>query len=207
MYIIGILGSPRLNGICSRLLQSALDGARQQGAEVKRYDLIKLNIQHCLGCCKCIFDDPKLPVGRCPIEDDMAAVLEDYIRADGYVFACPVYHGTVTALMKKFIERKFGLSWRAPDAAGKLPEPRVPANFKKKAIMIATSNSPDEFVEVMGDSCFEVMSSDWIIEQVETVGKMYVGGVETLSPADIDDRLKKAWQAGSQLADAIRKDS
>jgi multimeric flavodoxin WrbA len=46
MYIIGILGSPRLNGICSRLLQSALDGARQQGAKVKRYDLIKLNIQH-----------------------------------------------------------------------------------------------------------------------------------------------------------------
>ena len=106
MYIIGFSGSPRLKGICSRLMQSALDGARQQGADVKRYDLIKLDIKHCLGCCKCIFDDPELPIGRCPIKDDMAAVLEDYIRADGYVFACPVYHGTVTALMKKFIRTK-----------------------------------------------------------------------------------------------------
>ena len=44
MYIIGFSGSPRLNGICSRLMQSALDGARQQGADVKRYDLIKLDI-------------------------------------------------------------------------------------------------------------------------------------------------------------------
>ena len=186
-------------------MQSALDGARQQGADVKRYDLIKLDIKHCLGCCKCIFDDSELPIGRCPIKDDMADVLEDYIRADGYVFACPVYHGTVTALMKKFIERKFGLSWRVPEAAGKLPEPRVPVDFKKKAIMIATGNSPDEFVEVMGDPCFEVMSADWMIEQVQTVGKMYVGGVETLSQADIDDRLKKAFQDGSQLVAAIQK--
>jgi len=206
MYIIGFSGSPRLNGICSRLMQSALEGARQQGADVKRYDLIKLDIKHCLGCCQCIFDDPQLPVGRCPLKDDMAAVLEDYMRADGYIFACPVYHGTVTALMKKFIERKFGLSWRAPEAAGKLPESRVPADFKKKAIMIATGNSPDEFVEVMGDPCFEVMSSDWMVEQVETVGKMYVGGVETLSPADTDDRLKKAFEAGNHLVEAIRRD-
>jgi hypothetical protein len=72
--------------------------------------------------------------------------------------------------------------------------------------MIATGNSPDEFVEVMGDPCFEVMSSDWMVEQVETVGKMYVGGVETLSPADIEDRLKKAFESGSHLVEAIRKD-
>jgi multimeric flavodoxin WrbA len=207
MHILGFLGSPRVKGSCSRLMQAVLDGAEKQGAKVKRYDLIKLNIQHCLGCCKCIFDDPKLPIGRCPIKDDMAAVLEDYIRADGYVLASPVYHGTVTALMKKFIERKFGLFRRDPKDIGKLVEARVLANFKKKAVMIATANSPDEFVEVMGDPCFEVMCSDWMIEQVETVGKLYVGSIDALSDADMKNRLETAFEMGKKLVNEIEKES
>jgi len=52
MHILGFLGSPRVKGSCSRLMQAVLDGAGKQGAKIKRYDLIKLNIQHCLGCCK-----------------------------------------------------------------------------------------------------------------------------------------------------------
>jgi len=206
LKIIGFLGSPRLKGICSRLMQAVLDGAQSRGAVVKRFDLIKLDIQHCLGCCKCIFDDPALPVGRCPIKDDMSAVLEDYIRADGYVLATPAYHGTVTALMKKFIERKFALSRRSPENVGKIAESRVPANFKKKGALVVTANSPDEFVEVMGDPCFEVMGSDWMVEQVETTGQLYVGGVETLTETDIADRLEKAFEMGRDLVDKIEQE-
>jgi len=97
MKILGFLGSPRLAGICARLLDSALAGTASRGAEVKRVDLVRLDIRHCMGCCKCMFDDPALPIGRCPLPDDMAGLLEEYIGADGYIMACPVYDGSVTS--------------------------------------------------------------------------------------------------------------
>ena len=72
MIILGILGSPRLNGKCSKLLQEVLNGAESQGAKTQRIDLIKCNIKHCMGCCRCMTTDPELEIGRCPLKDDMA---------------------------------------------------------------------------------------------------------------------------------------
>ncbi len=207
MYIVGFLGSPRTKGICSRLMQAALDGAQSNGATVKHFDLIKCNIQHCMGCCKCLFDDPARAIGRCPIKDDMGALLEEYSRADGYVFASPVYDGAVTALMKKYLERKIGLTHRSPDAPATIGAARVPAEFKKKGLLIVTGNCPDEYREVMGDPCFEQMGAHWMIEQVETVEQIYVGGTEVLSEADIENRRQKAFQAGIALVDAVNKET
>ena len=47
MLVLGFLGSPRVNGRCSKLLRKALEGAESRGAVTKRYDLIKLNIKYC----------------------------------------------------------------------------------------------------------------------------------------------------------------
>jgi len=163
MIILGFLGSPRLNGKCGQLLQSALDGAAGSGATVKRIDLIKKDIRHCLGCCRCLFDDPALPVGRCPLKDDMAGLLADYLQADGYIFASPVYDVCVSALMKKFLERKIALTHRPQDAYATIGSPRVSVDFKKSAAMIVTGNCSDEYRELMADPCFEMMGGHLII--------------------------------------------
>jgi multimeric flavodoxin WrbA len=203
MIVLGILGSPRVKGICSTLLQQALDGAERQGATVQRVDLIKKNIQHCMGCCKCLFDDPSLAIGRCPLKDDMAALLEDYIRADGYVLASPVYDGSVTALMKKFIERKIALSHRPADAHATIGASRVPSGFRKKAAMIVTGNCSDEYRELMGDPCFELMEGHLMIEQVETIDKFYVGSVENMSEGTLGKKLQQAYRMGATLVEHI----
>ena len=187
-------------------MQAVLDGAQSRGADVKRVDIIKKDIQHCMGCCKCLFDDPSLPIGRCPIKDDMKEILKEYMQADGYVFASPVYDGSITSLMKKFIERKFGLTHRSPDAPATIGAARVPAEFKKKSVMLVTGNCADEYQEVMGDPCFELMGADWIVEQVETTGQLYVGGVETLTEKDTADRLEKAFEMGRDLVDKIEQE-
>ena len=62
MKILGLLGSPRLKGKCSKLLQKALEGAESRGAQIKRFDLIKCNIMHCRGCFKCMFENHELPI-------------------------------------------------------------------------------------------------------------------------------------------------
>jgi len=205
MHIIGFMGSPRLKGICARLLDKTLEGAASTGASVKRFDLIRLNVQHCMGCCKCMFDDPSLPVGRCPLKDDMAAILEEYINADGYILASPVYDGSVTALMKKFMERKIALSHRPEDAYATIGEARSPADFKKGVAMIVTGNCADEYREIMGDPCFEIMEGHFMIEQVMTTDKLYVGGVENMSDAVRAEREKGAYDMGVRLVAEIEK--
>ena len=203
MKILGILGSPRVKGICSQMLQSALDGAESKGATVQRVDLIKKNIQHCMGCCKCLFDDPALTIGRCPLKDEMAALLEDYIRADGYILASPVYDGSVTALMKKFIERKIALCHRPADAYATIGASRVPSGFRKKAVMIVTGNCPDEYMELMGDPCFELMEGHFMIEQIETIDKFYVGSVENMPEETLGEKLQHAYRMGETLVERI----
>ena len=203
MLILGILGSPRVKGICSQLLQQALDGAESKGATVKRVDLVKKNIQHCMGCCKCLFDDPSLTIGKCPLKDDMAALLEGYLHADGYILASPVYDGSITALMKKFIERKIAIFHRPKEAHITIGAARVPTGFKKKAAMIVTGNCPDEYREVMGDPCFEMMEGHFMIEQVETIDKFYVGGVENMTEETLREKLQHAYRMGETLVERI----
>ncbi|MCP4714146.1 MAG: flavodoxin family protein, partial [Deltaproteobacteria bacterium] len=91
MKIMGILGSPRVNGKCASLLKKALAGAESCGAETKRYDLITCNIRFCRGCGICFSKEPELTIGPCPIKDDMRAILEDYLSVDGFIYACPTY--------------------------------------------------------------------------------------------------------------------
>jgi multimeric flavodoxin WrbA len=156
-----------------------------------------------MGCCKCLFDDPALPIGRCPLKDDMAAILEEYIQADGYILASPVYDGSVTALMKKFIERKIALSHRPADAYATIGASRVPSGFRKKAVMIVTGNCADEYREVMGDPCFELMEGHFMIEQVETIDKFYVGSVENMPEEILREKLQHAYRMGETLVERI----
>jgi len=205
MMILGFLGSPRVNGKCGKLLQKALEGAESRGAEAKRFELIKCNIKHCMGCFTCWYENHELPIGKCPLKDDMASILEEYIKADGYIFATPVYDMSVTALMKKFLERKIALTYREKDAYAKIGAARVPADFKKMASMIVTGNCSDEYREVMGDPCFEALEAHLIIEQVPTVDKFYVGGVENMTDETFSEKLNESYQMGIRLVEEIEK--
>jgi multimeric flavodoxin WrbA len=204
MRIIGFLGSPRVNGLGAKLLEQALAGARSRGAETRRYDLITCDIKFCRSCFVCAHTQPDLPIGPCPLDDEMASILEDYVSADGYLFVTPNYDGSVTALMKRFLERKIALTYRPKDAHATIGAPRSPADFKKGAAMIVTANCADEYREVMGDPCFEMLEGHLMIEQVMTVDKMYVGGVESLTGDALDKRLRAAYQLGVKMVDEVQ---
>ena len=205
MKILGFMGSPRLKGLNARLIDSALQGAASRGAETRRYDLIKCNIHYCRGCFKCVHENHELPIGKCPLKDDMAGILEDYSTADGYILTSPVYDVGVTALMKTFLERKFSLFYRQGGDHGKIPAARVPADFKKKVSFIVTGNCHDEYRECMGDPCFDAMESDFFIEQIVTVDKLFIGGVDNISREQTAEKLKEAFALGIHLVDEIRK--
>jgi len=205
MKILGFLGSPRLNGNCSKLIKRALEGAESTGAETKLFKLINYNIMDCRGCCNCFTSEPELLIGECSLKDDMASILEEYIKADGYLFASPVYDAYVTALMKRFLERKIALTCRDPALGISMPDSRVPANFKKKASMIVTAFCRDEYKEMMGGPCYEAMETHLMIEQVDTVDKLFVGSVETITEENFSEKLNEAYQMGIRLVKEIEK--
>jgi multimeric flavodoxin WrbA len=100
MKIVGISSSPRgKNSSTLKLLDAALKGAAESGAEVESIDVAKLNIKYCTACDKCH------KAGECSIKDDYPALLAKLLEADGIIWSSPNYITNVTAQLKTVFDR------------------------------------------------------------------------------------------------------
>ena len=203
MKILGFMGSPRIKGLCAQFTESALSGAASRGAEVKQFNLAKYRIKYCRGCYKCVHKNHELPIGKCPLRDDMAGILTEYLEADGYVMASPVYDFTVPAVMKAFIERRFPMYYKVKGSRG-VPDARVKQNFKKKASLIATGSAGDEYASI-AEPCFEVMSGHFMIEEIDVVDQLYVGLIHNVDEKRYKEKMDETYTMGIRLVDEIQK--
>jgi multimeric flavodoxin WrbA len=99
LKVLGIMGSPRIMGNTDLLLDEALRGAREKGAEAEKITLDKLKIAPCREYYGCLKD------GNCVIRDDMDAVYPKLLAADAVIAATPIFFYTVSAQMMLFISR------------------------------------------------------------------------------------------------------
>jgi multimeric flavodoxin WrbA len=109
MKVLGILGSPRIGGNSDLLLDRALAGAKEAGANVEKFVLDRMRIAGCKDCQKCN------ETGVCAIKDDMADIAGRILEAQAVIHACPVYFWTMTAQMKAYLDRWcvfFDADWR-----------------------------------------------------------------------------------------------
>lgn len=103
--IIAINGSPRWNGNTAKLLQHALRGASDAGAETELVHLYSLKFT---GCLSCFYSKRKDVVhGVCALKDDLAPILERVKQADALIMGAPIYFMNLSAGMLAFIERIF----------------------------------------------------------------------------------------------------
>mgnify|MGYP005957933223 CR=1 FL=1 len=72
--IVILNGSPRPSGNTAALIEAFTKGAEQAGNGVVRFDVCKMNIHPCLGCC----GGGKNPESPCVQKDDMAAILDKF---------------------------------------------------------------------------------------------------------------------------------
>jgi multimeric flavodoxin WrbA len=101
MKIVGIVCSPRAQGNTEVLVQTSLNKAKMEGAEVELVTIngkIILPCDACLACAK---------TGQCHIKDDVPAIFSKMIEADGLIFGSPVYFWSVTAQAKALIDRTY----------------------------------------------------------------------------------------------------
>jgi multimeric flavodoxin WrbA len=100
MKIVGIQSSPRgKNSNTLKLLDAALDGAAEAGADIESIDVAKLKIKYCTACNSCH------ETGVCSIKDDYTGVLEKLLAADGIIWSSPNYMTNVTAQLKTLFDR------------------------------------------------------------------------------------------------------
>ncbi len=99
MRVLGIMGSPRIRGNTDLLLDEALKGAQNQGAEVEKLIVDKLDITPCREYLGCLKD------GNCVTRDDMDAIYPKLLEADAVIVASPMFFYGLTSQVKALIDR------------------------------------------------------------------------------------------------------
>ena len=112
MKILGLSFSPRKDGNTVVLLDQALSGAKEEGAETELYTIAGKDITPCDGC----WGSRK--TGECHIKDDMQEVYEKLLEADGIIFGTPVYFYNMTGPGKTVIDRTIALGGRLANKVG-----------------------------------------------------------------------------------------
>ena len=114
MKILGLCCSSRQGGNTEFLLNEALQGARQEGAEVELYSVSGKNIKPCDGCSAC------RKAGECHIQDDMQDIYKKLLEAKGIIFGVPSYFYGMAGQAKIIIDRTTALNLPNRNLANKV---------------------------------------------------------------------------------------
>lgn len=177
--IVVLNGSPRLRGNTSALIQEFTRGAEEAGHEVIRFDLQKMEIHPCLGCCQ----GGKDPESPCVQKDGMTEIYPHYRQADMVVLASPLYYWTISGQLKCAFDRLFAVA--ECDPGYKNPE-------KECALLMAAEGFGFEetvywYERLMGHL-------GWTDK-----GKVLCGGVMDAGDIKGNPKLEEAYQLGRNL--------
>ena len=104
MKALFINASPRKNWNTHKMLESALRGAADSGADTELIHLYDLNIKGCVSCFACKVKNSKTN-GLCAYHDALRPVLESALNSDVVVIGSPIYFSYPTAYARAFLER------------------------------------------------------------------------------------------------------
>jgi len=101
--VLGIYGSPRKKGNTDQLLDRALAGAGDCGAEISKVYARNLKISGCLECGGCD------KTGKCVVKDDMQDVYPLLEEAGIIILSSPMFFYSMPAQVKALIDRSQAL--------------------------------------------------------------------------------------------------
>jgi multimeric flavodoxin WrbA len=116
MKVVGFTASPRPKSNTAWVVDTILEGAREQGAETQSWQSSALDLQPCSGCFACKKRDR-----GCVLQDDMPRLHVELAGAEALVLGTPVYMGQMSAQAKIFVDRLYALF-----------SPRFSPYFKKR---------------------------------------------------------------------------
>ena len=181
------------------LLDRLVAGMTAAGAEVETINLRDKNIKTCQGCFTCMTKTP----GVCVLKDDMTKELfPKWLAADLCIYATPLFHHTVNATMKKFIERTFPICeiWLERDEAGHWYHPLRGQQPKTVVLSVCGFPDPNAFTALTHYINYLYGGRD------NLAAELYRAGAESLgqAPGADVDILAAAESAGRELVETGR---
>ena len=177
--IVILNGSPRAKGNTAELIRSFTEGAESAGHTVVCFDLQKMNIHPCLGCC----GGGKNPDSPCVQKDDMDKIYPAYKEADMVVLASPLYYWTISGQLKCAFDRLFAVA----ECNENLANPQ-----KECALLMAAEGNGYEETLYWYDRLMKHLG--WTDK-----GKVLCGGVFNVGDIKGNPKLKEAFNLGKKL--------
>ena len=140
--IVSVNGSPRREWNTGTLVREAAEGARGEGAEIRHFDLYRL--EKYTGCISCFACKLAPNEGRCVCRDGLAPVLEAIRNADGLILGTPNYLGDISAGLRALYERLIFQSLTYQTERRSYSDRKIPV------LLIMTSNAPLAYYEPSG---------------------------------------------------------
>lgn len=172
-------GSPRDYGNTVALINEFKKGAEEANHNVEVFNLIKMNINPCLGC----FSGGKDKNKPCVQNDDMKKIHRAYIESDVVVLASPVYYWFLSGILMTTFDRLFAVAELDP----------ATKNPKKECALIMCSQY-DSFNESLFWYNSMVRHMDWTDK-----GKVLASGVLKVGDITGNDKLKEAYTLGLNI--------
>ena len=186
-------GTP--GGVIDTAVEEVLAAAQEAGAETTKIYLIDEHIEFCRNCRSCT-QEPGDGHGVCPTEDDMARLLELVGQHDALVLASPMNFFTVTAVMKRFIERLVCFAywpWGAPGPKIRTPEKQ------KRAVVVASSAAPSLLARPFTRTVRLLKQAAGLLGG-RTVGVLFIGmAAMEESPRLAESTRRRARRIGKKL--------
>lgn len=148
--IIAVNAGPRMGWNTETLITEASKGAESAGAEVKRYDLFRL--EKYTGCISCFGCKKEKFKGHCICRDGLTPVLDDIRTADGLIIGSPNYLGELTASFRALYERLVFQNLTYSMDPMCCNENMIPV------LLIMTSNAPDYSYQTLLQNYQQTMS-------------------------------------------------
>ncbi|MCR5347034.1 MAG: flavodoxin family protein [Fretibacterium sp.] len=137
MKALFVNGSPRKKWNTQKMLESAMKGAAEAGAETEMVHLYDFAFKGCISCFACKLKGGKTN-GLCAFRDPLTPTLEKAREADVIVIGSPVYFSYPTGAVRSFMERLMfpTMTYNAGE--------RSVLTKKIATAMIFTMNCPEE---------------------------------------------------------------
>ena len=104
MKALFINGSPRKTWTTAQMLEKAMEGAENAGAEVEMIHLYEDEFKGCVSCFACKVKNSKTN-GLCAYKDALTPILKKAQAADIIVIGSPIYFSHPTGPVRSFMER------------------------------------------------------------------------------------------------------
>ena len=190
------VGHPRATSLSHGMADAYEEGAREQGADIRRMHLRDMSF------------DPDLEEGyhsRKELEDCLLEWRENILWADHLCWAYPVWWGSMPAKMKGVIDRAFLPRFAMDYPEGKLLP--VPLLTGRSADLLLTSDAPAWYDQIVNNRPAKAQAKNTVLKfaGVKPTKTLQVGTVKTASPEKIEKWIRQARQRGVAAARRIGK--